>query len=79
MEIVINVSLSIYLAGLIGLPGIAIGTFIAYTMDKVFMIAVNYFYFGISPKKYVNLIPYFVYIILTFVSFFIGLKSMHTL
>ena len=74
LEIVINVSLSVYLAGKIGLPGIAFGTFIAYTFDKLFLMSVNRFYFGIPVKKYVPLIPYFVYVILTFVSFFCSLQ-----
>ena len=70
LEIIINVSLSIYLAGKIGLAGIAVGTFVAYLFDKVFLVLVNYFFFGINPIKYVQLIPYFVYTVLTFVSFF---------
>lgn len=74
LEIVINVSLSIYLAGKMGLPGIALGTFIAYTFDKIFLVCVNRFYFNIPVQKYVPLIPYFVYIILTFVSFFCSIQ-----
>ncbi len=74
LEIIINVSLSVYLAKIMGLPGIAIGTFIAYTFDKVFLIAVNRFSSGIAVSKYVPLIPYLVYVILTFVSFFCGLQ-----
>ena len=74
LEIIINVSLSIYLAGKIGLPGIALGTFIAYLFDKLFLMAVNRFYFGIGVSKYVPLIPYFVYVVLTFVSFFCSLQ-----
>jgi len=74
IEIVINVSLSIYLAKIIGLPGIAIGTFIAYTFDKIFLIAVNRFSSGIRASEYVPLIPYFVYVIATFVSFFCSLQ-----
>jgi O-antigen/teichoic acid export membrane protein len=74
LEIIINVSLSIYLAQIIGLPGIAIGTFIAYTFDKVFLILINRFSSGIPVSKYVPLIPYFVYIIMTFVSFFCSIQ-----
>lgn len=74
LEIIINVSLSIYLAQKIGLPGIALGTFIAYTFDKIFLIAVNRFASGIPVSKYVPLIPYFVYIILTIVSFFCSIQ-----
>ena len=74
LEIIINVSLSIYLAGIMGLPGIAIGTFVAYLFDKLFLMAVNRFYFGIPVSKYVRLTPYFVYVVLTFVSFFCSLQ-----
>jgi O-antigen/teichoic acid export membrane protein len=76
LEIIINVSLSLYLASIpeIGLPGIAIGTFIAYSFDKIFLIAVNRFVFNIPVSKYVPLIPYFVYVILTFVSLFCSLQ-----
>jgi len=73
-EIVINVSLSVYLAGIIGLPGIALGTFIAYSFDKIFLIAVNRIFFDIRLSKYVPLKSYFVYIVLTFVSFFCSLQ-----
>ena len=79
LEIIINVSLSVYLAGKIGLTGIAFGTFIAYTFDKVFLILVNRFYFGIGVSKYVPLIPYFVYVILTFVSFFCSIQVLQNL
>ena len=79
LEIIINVSLSIYLAGKIGLTGIAFGTFIAYTFDKVFLILVNRFYFKIEVSKYVPLIPYFVYVILTFVSFFCSIQVLQNL
>jgi O-antigen/teichoic acid export membrane protein len=74
LEIIINVSLSIYLAGIMGLPGIAFGTFIAYLFDKIFLMAVNRFYLGIPVSKYVPLKPYFVYVILTFVSLFCSLQ-----
>jgi O-antigen/teichoic acid export membrane protein len=72
IEIILNISCSIYLAGKMGLPGVAFGTFIAYSFDKIFLMSVNYFFYNIRPSKYVNLIPYFVYVILTLVSFIMG-------
>jgi O-antigen/teichoic acid export membrane protein len=69
IELGINISCSIYLAGKMGLPGVAVGTFIAYSFDKLFLMAVNYFSFHIGPSKYVNLTAYFVYVILTLVAF----------
>ncbi|MDB5284830.1 MAG: hypothetical protein JWO06_3905 [Bacteroidota bacterium] len=76
LEIVINVSLSLYLSDptRLGLSGIAVGTFVAYSFDKIFLALVCKFYFKIDLKKYVQLIPYFVYVILTFVSFFLSQK-----
>lgn len=69
LEIVLNVSLSIYLAGKIGLPGIAAGTFIAYSFDKLFLMCVSYFVYGIKPSAYIKGIPFFIYSICTFSAF----------
>lgn len=68
MEIIINVSLSVYLAGKMGLPGIAIGTFVAYLFDKLFLMGVCFFVFKIPPGRYVKVIPYLVYVTLTVVA-----------
>lgn len=72
IEITLNVSLSWYLAGVIGLPGIAAGTFIAYTTDKLFLMAVNYFRFGISPSRYISLTWLALYSLLTLAAFGTG-------
>lgn len=72
LEIVINVSLSLFLAEKMGLPGIAVGTFVAYLFDKVFLIAVARFVYGIKPSAYINLVPFFVYSALTFIAFALG-------
>jgi len=69
LEIGLNVSLSIYLAGKIGLPGIAIGTFIAYSFDKIFLIAVNYFAYGIKPSSYIKGLPFIAYSVSTLLAF----------
>lgn len=69
LEITINVSLSIWWAGIMGLPGIALGTFVAYTFDKIFLIMVNRFRFGISVTDYVSLLPFFAYSILLLLAF----------
>lgn len=69
LEIIINVSLSVYLAGKIGLPGIAAGTFIAYTFDKVFLMLVAYFVYGIKPSAYLKFLPFLVYSIATLAVF----------
>ncbi len=69
IEIVLNVSLSVYLAGKIGLPGIAVGTFVAYTFDKLFLIGIGYFVYDIKPSAYIRGIPFFVYSVCTLVAF----------
>lgn len=72
IEIVLNVSLSWYLAGMFGLPGIAAGTFIAYCADKAFLMAVNYFRFGIAPGRYTSTGWLGFYSLLTVVAFVAG-------
>ena len=72
IEIIINVALSVYLAGKIGLPGVAAGTFIAYSIDKIFLAAVCHYKFHIQPWRYIQVKPYIVYVTLTFVSFALG-------
>ena len=81
LEIIINVSLSVYLSvpERMGLAGIAFGTFIAYAFDKLFLIMVNRFFFGIPVSKYVPIIPYFVYVVFTFVAFYCGLQVLRTI
>jgi O-antigen/teichoic acid export membrane protein len=72
LEIVINVSLSIYLAGKFGLPGIAAGTFVAYLFDKLFLIAVANWVYGIKPGRYINIVSFLGYSLLTFAAFGLG-------
>ncbi|MFM2307808.1 MAG: hypothetical protein RLZZ367_2477, partial [Bacteroidota bacterium] len=72
LEIVINVSLSIYLAGKFGLPGIAAGTFVAYLFDKLFLIAVANWVYGIKPGRYINIASFLGYTLLTFAAFGLG-------
>ncbi len=69
IEILINVLLSIYLAGKIGLPGIAAGTFVAYTFDKLFLMSVSYFVYRIKPSSYIKGVPFFIYSFFTFGAF----------
>lgn len=69
LEIVLNVSLSIYLANKIGLPGIAAGTFVAYCFDKLFLIGINYFVYGIKPSAYIKGILFLLYSMATIFAF----------
>lgn len=72
IEITLNVTLSIYLAGKMGLPGIAFGTFIAFCFDKVFLTLVNYFKYGISPRRYIPLSLLAIYSLATLLAFGAG-------
>ena len=73
IEIVVNVSLSIYLASKIGIVGIALGTLIASCLDKLILISVNYYVVGIKPSSYIKLIPLLAYSFLILLVFGITL------
>ncbi len=72
LELAINVSLSIFLAQKIGLYGVAIGTVVAYTFDKLFLISVNFYINRISPSLYVYQFPFAAYTTATLTAFVIG-------
>ncbi|MFN8299583.1 MAG: hypothetical protein U0T75_10780 [Chitinophagales bacterium] len=74
LEITLNVSLSLWLSYKIGLPGIALGTFIAYCFDKAFLIAINKWKYGISPSKYINLPVFIGYTLTTLAAFALGFR-----
>ncbi|MES2621827.1 MAG: oligosaccharide flippase family protein [Bacteroidota bacterium] len=69
LEITLNVSLSIWLAGKIGLSGIALGTLIAFCFDKIFLVSVNYFVYKIKPSAYLNGGVFCIYSIATCIAF----------
>ncbi|MBK8659851.1 MAG: polysaccharide biosynthesis C-terminal domain-containing protein [Bacteroidetes bacterium] len=58
LEITINVSLSIYLSGIMGLPGIAAGTLVAFCVDKAFLILVARYKYGIHLSSYLKIWEY---------------------
>lgn len=62
IEISINIACSIFLYQYFGLAGIAGGTFVAFVIDKLFLIAVNKQISGIPVSSY---IPFRVFIIYT--------------
>lgn len=69
LEISLNVSLSIWLAGKIGLPGIALGTLIAFCFDKIFLVSVNFCVYKIKPSAYLNGGVFCMYSIATCIAF----------
>ncbi len=74
IEIVLNVSLSLWLSSIIGLPGIAAGTLLAYCVDKAFMIAVNRWKYGIRPLQYIHLKVFVIYTMATLGAFALGFR-----
>lgn len=74
LELSLNVGLSIWLAGILGLPGIAAGTFIAFIVDKLFQAFIVWRICGIKPHQYVDFKPYLAYSALSLAAFAISFK-----
>ncbi len=74
IELSLNVGLSIWLAHLMGLPGIAFGTLIAFIVDKLFQAFVVWRVCGIKPQQYVDFKPYLLYSALSLVAFALSFK-----
>jgi O-antigen/teichoic acid export membrane protein len=72
IEITVNVVLSLVLLHFIGLPGIALGTFMAACIDKCFLMYIAANKFAISPDTYVNFNWYTIYAVLTVLAFMIA-------
>lgn len=72
LEITINVSLSLCLSSVMGMAGIAVGSFIAYMFDKLFLMAVVRHELKVSPQQYIAFVPFIFYNILTLVAFALG-------
>ncbi|MFN8288455.1 MAG: polysaccharide biosynthesis C-terminal domain-containing protein [Chitinophagales bacterium] len=74
IELSLNVSLSIWLAHVMGLPGIAFGTLIAFIVDKLFQAIVVSRVCGIKPSQYVDFKPYLAYSFLSLLAFALSFK-----
>lgn len=61
IEVLVNLSLSLYLVGDYGLEGIAMATVIAYLLNKIILIGYVYHTFQIPLSHYLNLKTYFFY------------------
>ncbi len=62
--ITINVVSSLLLITGYGLVGVALGTLIAYTVEKLLLVLITYVKFGISPLKYIPIGTYFIYTVI---------------
>ena len=72
LELILNVVLSFLFVSRFGLWGIALGTALAFILEKIWMVWYLYHRHGILPNKYISLKPYFIYTTLLIVAFFIS-------
>jgi peptidoglycan biosynthesis protein MviN/MurJ (putative lipid II flippase) len=61
VEIVLNVSLSLYLVQFYGLTGIALATVIVYVIEKVYLIGYLYSKLKIKPSQYIPVNYHLIY------------------
>jgi O-antigen/teichoic acid export membrane protein len=61
VEIILNVSLSLFLIRFYGIVGVAVATSIVFLVEKMVLVAYNYFKLKISPQEYIPLGVYFFY------------------
>ncbi|MFZ4544031.1 MAG: lipopolysaccharide biosynthesis protein [Saprospiraceae bacterium] len=64
VELLVNMLASFYLAGIYGLPGIAVGTLLAFTLEKILIAVWLYKKFGLVPGEYTPVKSFLIYSIL---------------
>jgi O-antigen/teichoic acid export membrane protein len=69
VEIILNVSLSLYLIRFYGIVGVAVATSIVFLVEKMVLVAYNHFKLKIRPQEYIPLGVYFFYTFLIIVIF----------
>jgi O-antigen/teichoic acid export membrane protein len=69
VTIIVNIGLSIFLASIYGLVGIALGTVFIHILEKLYLIFYNYYALKISPYKYIPLGWFFMYTSLLLILF----------
>ncbi|MBA4321374.1 MAG: hypothetical protein C0408_01010 [Odoribacter sp.] len=69
IELSINIPLSIYLAPIYGTVGVALATFIVYTIEKIFLAGYVWVKMKIKPSEYIPLKVYAVYSVLISILF----------
>ena len=72
-EMTINIVASIGFARYYGLIGVAYGTVVAFMGEKVLMATILYMKHGINFTKYVNILPFTIYSIITCMSYYLSL------
>ena len=61
LELAINIPLSLYLIPIYGIVGVAVATFIVYTLEKIFLIGYVWKKMKIKPSEYIPIAPYLIY------------------
>ena len=61
LELAINIPLSLFLIPRYGIVGVAVATFIVYTLEKIFLIGYVWKKMKIKPKEYIPITPYLIY------------------
>jgi O-antigen/teichoic acid export membrane protein len=74
VEMLINIIASVLLAKHYGLVGVAYGTVIAFVAEKMLMTAILYYKHDISPSRYISFVPFFIYTLLTGLSYLASLR-----
>ena len=65
IELIVNVILSLVLINYFGISGVAIATFIAFALEKIILISINYFKLKILPKHYISIPLLIIYSLIT--------------
>ncbi len=61
VEIILNVSLSLFLMRHYGMVGVAVATSVVFLIEKIVLVAYNYFNLKISPREYIPVATYLIY------------------
>ena len=61
LEIILNVSLTLVMIPYYGIVGVAVATIIIFLVEKLVLIAYNYYKLGIKPQEYIPLQWYLIY------------------
>ncbi|HYX05297.1 MAG TPA: polysaccharide biosynthesis C-terminal domain-containing protein [Bacteroidales bacterium] len=61
IEIILNVSLSLYMIQFYGFVGVAVATAVIYVVEKMVLIAYNYYKLGIKPNEYIPVVLHLTY------------------
>ncbi|MBK7872343.1 MAG: polysaccharide biosynthesis C-terminal domain-containing protein [Saprospiraceae bacterium] len=69
IELAVNIIISFILVQYLGLIGIAIGTLIAYTLEKIMLCAYLYMRFGVAVQAYTDLRWFILYTIILIIAF----------